>query len=211
MVDLDPTVKHLAWLPLDQDLGREYWEAMELAGEFASANHHVIHERIAKAAGLTPIGSVENHHNFAWREDIMVNGVKKEVIVHRKGATPAQKGTLGVIPGTMADAGYVVVGKGNMNSMNSASHGGGRLMSRTKAKRTITPQQKADYLQQHGIHLFGGGLDEAPQAYKSIKDVIDAQKDLVDIIGTFQPKIVRMASEENSHYRPIPKGIEDGE
>jgi tRNA-splicing ligase RtcB (3'-phosphate/5'-hydroxy nucleic acid ligase) len=212
MADLDKAVKHLAWLPLDQDLGREYWESMELAGEFASANHHIIHQRIAKAAGLIPIGSVENHHNFAWRETILVNGIEKEVIVHRKGATPAQNGTLGVIPGTMADAGYIVVGKGNMNSLNSASHGSGRLMSRTNAKKTITPIQQADYLQQRGIHLFGGGLDEAPQAYKSIRDVIEAQKDLVEIIGKFQPKIVRMASEENSHRRTaMPKGIVEGE
>lgn len=212
MPDLDSTVKHLAWLPLDQDLGREYWESMELAGEFASANHHVIHKRVAKAAGLEPIGSVENHHNVAWREKVIINGIEKEVIVHRKGATPAQNGTLGVIPGTMADSGYIVIGRGNMNSLNSASHGGGRLMSRTNAKKTITPFQQADYLKQRGIHLFGGGLDEAPQAYKSIKDVIDAQKDLVDIIGKFQPKIVRMASEENSRHRTtMPKGIVEGE
>lgn len=212
MPDLDKAVKHLAWLPLDQDLGREYWESMELAGEFASVNHHVIHKRVAKAAGLEPIGSVENHHNFAWREKIIVNGLEKEVIVHRKGATPAQNGTLGVIPGTMADPGYIVIGKGNMHSLNSASHGGGRLMSRTNAKKTITPIQQADYLKQRGIRLFGGGLDEAPQAYKSIKDVIDAQKDLVDIIGKFQPKIVRMASEENIRPRTsMPKGIVEGE
>lgn len=212
MVDLDSAVKHLAWLPLDQDLGREYWESMELAGEFASANHHVIHSKVAKAAGLIPVGSVENHHNFAWRENINLNGINKEVIVHRKGATPAQSGVLGIIPGTMADAGYVVVGKGNMDSLNSASHGSGRRMSRTNAKKTITAKQQADYLQQYGIHLYGGGLDEAPQAYKSIEDVIEAQKDLVDIIGKFQPKIVRMASEENSRHRAsMPRGIADGE
>jgi tRNA-splicing ligase RtcB len=212
MPDLDSSVKHLAWLPLDQDLGREYWESMELAGEFASANHHVIHERVSKAAGLTPIASVENHHNFAWREKIIVNGIEQEVIIHRKGATPAQKGTLGVIPGTMADAGYVVVGKGNINSLNSASHGSGRCMSRTNAKKMITPSEQTDYLERLGIQLFGGGLDEAPQAYKSIENVIDAQKDLVDIIGKFQPKIVRMASEENLRRRAkMPKGIIEGE
>ncbi len=212
MPNLDSSVQHLAWLPLDQDLGREYWESMELAGEFASANHHVIHQRVAEAAGLTPIGSVENHHNFAWREKIILNGIEKELIVHRKGATPAQKGVLGVIPGTMADAGYVVIGKGNVDSLNSASHGSGRLMSRTNAKKTITPIQQATYLEQRGIHLVGGGLDEAPQAYKSIDAVMDAQKDLVDVIGKFQPKIVRMASEENSNHRArMPKGIVEGE
>jgi tRNA-splicing ligase RtcB len=212
MPNLDSSVKHLAWLPLDHDLGREYWESMELAGEFASANHHVIHKRVAKAAGLLPIGSVENHHNFAWREKIIVNGIEKEVIVHRKGATPAQEGALGVIPGTMADAGYVVVGKGNMSSLNSASHGGGRLMSRTNAKKMISTTQQTDYLQQRGIQLFGGGLDEAPQAYKSIDAVMNAQNDLVDIIGKFQPKIVRMASDDNLQRRyKMPKGIVEGE
>jgi tRNA-splicing ligase RtcB len=212
MVNLDPAVKHLAWLPLDQDLGREYWESMELAGEFASANHHVIHERVAKAVGLQPIGSIENHHNFAWREKIKINEVEKEVIVHRKGATPAQLGVLGVIPGTMADSGYVVMGKGNMNALNSASHGSGRRMSRTNAKRNITSQQQSDYLQKRSVHLVGGGLDEAPQAYKSIEDVMEAQKDLVTIIGKFQPRIVRMAPEESPRYRKsMPQGIVEGE
>lgn len=209
---LDPAVKHLAWLALDQDTGREYWESMELAGEFASANHHVIHERVAKAAGLTAVGSVENHHNFAWREKIIVNGVEKEVIVHRKGATPAGKGVLGIIPGTMADPGYLVVGKGNAKALNSASHGSGRRMSRAQAKKTISQQQHVDYLKQRGIQLIGGGLDESPQAYKPIEDVIVAQKDLVDILGKFQPKIVRMASDDKLRRKErMPRGIVEGQ
>ncbi len=211
---LDPSVKHLSWLRLDHDFGREYWDSMELAGAFASANHHVIHERVAKAAGITAVASIENHHNFAWREQISVNGVAKEAIVHRKGATPAQKGVLGIIPATMADTGYVVMGKGNANSLNSASHGSGRQMSRTSAIKSITSEQQADYLAQHNIHLIGGGLDEAPQAYKPIAEVINAQKDLVEILGKFQPKIVRMASkeEENTFRRkPVPQGIAEGE
>ena len=195
MPDLDPTVKHLAWLPLDQDVGREYWESMELAGAFASACHHVIHQQIATAAGLTSLASVENHHNFAWREKITLNGAEKEVIVHRKGATPAGKGVLGIIPGTMADPGYVVIGKANNHALNSASHGSGRLMNRSTAKNNITPEQLTTYLKSRGVHLIGGGLDEAPQAYKPINSVMEAQKDLVDIIGKFQPKIVRMAAE----------------
>jgi len=193
MTELDQSVKHLAWLPLDQDLGREYWESMQLAGEYASANHHVIHQRISQAIGLTPIAVVENHHNFAWREKILINGKEKEAIVHRKGATPAGKNIVGVIPGTMADPGYLVVGKGNADSLNSASHGSGRLMSRTQAKKTITHKQQAEYLLKQGIDLIGGGLDEAPQAYKPIDAVMHEQKDLVDVLGKFYPKIVRMA------------------
>ncbi len=210
MSELDESVKHLAWLLLDREEGQEYWEAMELAGQFASANHHVIHARIAKAAGLKSIAAIENHHNFAWREDIIVNGVTKEAIVHRKGATPAGKGVLGIIPGTMADKGFVVVGKGNAESLNSASHGSGRQMSRSNALQTITPQQQAEYLAERGITLIGGGLDEAPQAYKPIQKVIEAQRDLVDVIGTFQPLIVRMAVDKPlNSIKPLPEGIVD--
>jgi len=207
---LDESVKHLAWLLLDREEGQEYWEAMQLAGEFASANHHVIHARIAKAAGLESIAAIENHHNFAWRENIIIDGVTKEAIVHRKGATPAGEGVLGIIPGTMADQGFVVVGKGNLESLNSASHGSGRQMSRSSALQTITPQQQEEYLAERGVTLIGGGLDEAPQAYKSIQKVIDSQKDLVDIIGTFQPLIVRMAVDKPlSRIKPVPEGIVD--
>ncbi len=210
--ELDQSVKHLAWLPLDQDIGREYWDAMELAGEFASANHHVIHKRIGESLGITPIATVENHHNFAWREKIMVDGKETEAIVHRKGATPAGSGVLGIIPGTMADSGYLVVGKGHPDSLNSASHGSGRLMARTKAKQNITHEQHAEYLLKHGIDLIGGGLDEAPQAYKAIDAVMEEQKDLVDVLGKFQPKIVRMAAEEDqSRSSKLPKGIVEGE
>lgn len=210
MPNLDESVKHLAWLSLDSEEGQEYWKFMQLAGEFASANHHVIHARIAKAAGLTSIAAIENHHNFAWSEKVMVNGVEKEAIVHRKGATPAGKGMLGIIPGTMADLGYVVVGKGNSASLNSAAHGSGRQMSRRKAISTITKEQHADYLRKKGVTLIGGGLDESPQAYKPIEKIMEAQNDLVDIIGTFQPRIVRMAEDKSlKHYRRAPKGVID--
>ncbi len=212
LAGLDPAVKHLAWLSLDQDVGKEYWDAMQLAGEFASANHHVIHQRISQAIGVTPLAQVENHHNFAWREKISVNGQEKEVIVHRKGATPAGHNVLGIIPGTMADPGYLVVGKGHPDSLNSASHGSGRQMSRTQAQKTITHQQHLQYLSDEGVNLIGGGLDEAPQAYKPIDAVMEEQKDLVDVLGKFQPKIVRMAPAEklNSRYT-LPSGIVEGE
>ncbi len=209
---LDHSVRHLAWLSLDEDDGKQYWEAMQLAGAFASANHHVIHERIAKAANLAPIATVENHHNFAWKETIVVDGKEKEAIVHRKGATPAGQGVLGIIPGTMADPGYLVMGKGNPDALNSASHGSGRQMARTKAKKTISHDAHMAYLSQHGIDLIGGGLDEAPQAYKPIDVVMNEQKDLVEILGKFQPTIVRMANEENFPSRSrLPKGIVEGE
>ncbi len=212
MPDLPEGVKHLAWLPLDSEAGQEYWLAMHLAGEFASANHHVIHERVARAAGLEPIATVENHHNFAWRETIKIDGEKREAIVHRKGATPAGAGVLGIIPGSMGDAGYVISGKGSNAALNSASHGAGRRMSRNKARQTITPQQQKDYLKKSGVTLIGGGLDESPQAYKRIEDVIAAQADLVQIIGRLQPRIVRMADDsKHCKKQPVPRGIVDAE
>jgi tRNA-splicing ligase RtcB len=212
MPGLPDFVKHLAWLSLDREAGQEYWHAMHLAGEFASANHHVIHERVAQAAGLTPVASIENHHNFAWRETVKVDGHKQEAIVHRKGATPAGKGVLGIIPGTMADVGYVVMGKGEPASLQSASHGGGRAMSRNQAKKNIRPKEQTDYLKSRGVTLIGGGLDEAPQAYKRIETVIAAQRNLVDIIGEFQPKLVRMATDTPPwKQKSVPTGVVDAE
>ena len=188
---LPSNVKHLAWLEMDSAEGQEYWLSMQLAGQFASANHAVIHNRIAAHTGFHPLGVVENHHNFAWKE--MVDD--KEVIVHRKGATPADEGVLGIIPGSMGDSGFVVRGKGNADALNSASHGAGRKMSRRAAKNAIDKRDQLKYLKDRQIELIGGGLDEAPQAYKNIKRVIEAQSDLVDIIGEFQPRIVRMADD----------------
>lgn len=190
--NLDKSVRHLAWLPMDWDMGREYWFSMQLAGKFAAANHEVIHDRLAKAINQKPAIVVENHHNFAWKEQVIVDGEEKEVIVHRKGATPAGQGVLGIIPGSMGDSGFVVRGKGKNDSINSASHGAGRLMSRSTARQTITKHMRNAYLKERGITLIGGDIDESPQAYKSISDVIKAQSELVDIVGEFKPIMVRM-------------------
>jgi len=179
---------NLAWLHLAEEEGWEYWLSMNLAGEYASACHHVIHAKIAKQLGRKPLHMVENHHNFAWKE--VHEG--KELIVHRKGATPAGKDVLGIIPGSMTAPGYIVKGRGEAASLNSASHGAGRRMSRTAALKSITHKALNDELQKCGIKLIGGGLDEAPFAYKDITEVMNAQKQLVDTIGLFHPKIVKM-------------------
>lgn len=186
---LPKEAKHLAWLDLDSEEGQEYWLAMNLAGDYASACHDHIHKRLSKALGEKHIAKVENHHNFAWKEQLE-NG--ENVIVHRKGATPAGKSVLGIIPGSMTAPGFIVRGKGNITSLNSASHGAGRTMSRTKAKNSITQSELKKILKNEGVELIGGGLDEAPLAYKNIHDVMDAQRNLVDVLGTFLPKIVRM-------------------
>lgn len=190
--ELDKSVRHLAWLSLDSEEGLEYWLSMELAGRFASANHYIIHKRMAAAVGLKEVAVVENHHNFAWREKLPDG---RKVIVHRKGATPASAGVLGVIPGSMGDAGYVVRGRGVSESLESASHGAGRRMSRKAAINSISKRERDEYLKTRGVTLLGGGLDESPQAYKPIDEVIAAQHDLVEVVGKFAPKIVRMADE----------------
>ncbi|MCS6773795.1 MAG: RtcB family protein [Thermoflexales bacterium] len=190
--ELPKELAHLAWLDIDSEPGQEYWIAMNLAGRFASANHRVIHTQIARASGLDILATVENHHNFAW-EERLPDG--RKVFVHRKGATPAGKGELGVIPGTMGDPGYVVRGKGNPASLNSASHGAGRQMSRNQAFNAITKKMRDAYLRERGVKLLGGGLDESPQAYKRIDEVIAAQSDLIDVIARFQPRLVMMTDD----------------
>lgn len=185
---LPKQVQHLAWLDLNTHDGQEYWMAMNLAGEYAKACHDDIHRRIAKALGKRIVTTIENHHNFAWKE--MVNG--KECIVHRKGATPASEGQLGIIPGSMTAPGVIVMGKGNPESLNSASHGAGRLFSRAKCKATFTQSDIKKELKKHEVQLIGGNIDEAPMAYKNINTVMELQKELVNVMGTFTPKIVRM-------------------
>lgn len=180
--------KNLAWLDLNTHDGQEYWLAMNLAGDYASACHHDIHKRLGKALGSRPLAMVENHHNFAWKE--IVNG--EELVVHRKGATPAQKGVLGIIPGSMTAPGFIVRGTGNKHSLQSASHGAGRQLSRRKAKQTITQSDIKKQLKEHGVTLIGGGIDEAPMAYKNIHQVMSNQTELVEVVGSFTPKIVRM-------------------
>ncbi len=160
-------------------------------GRFASANHHVIHNRVTKLAGAQSLATIENHHNFAWKEEH--NG--QTMYVHRKGATPAGKGDLGVIPGNMADSCFVVRGKGQPGSLNSASHGAGRRMSRTKAKQEFNWGEWKEHLNKKNVRLLAGGLDEVPGAYKNIHDVMAAQTDLVDVVAEFMPRIVMMCGD----------------
>ncbi len=185
---LEGSVADLAWLDLGSEEGEEYWLSMQLAGRFASANHAVIHDKVSKALGEDVLAKVENHHNFAWKE--RVEG--REAIVHRKGATPAGMGVMGVIPGSMGDPGYVVRGRGDERSLNSAAHGAGRLMSRSAAFKSLSEERWREYLAERGVTLIGGSLDEAPMAYKDIEAVVGLQGDLVDLVGRFTPKIVRM-------------------
>jgi tRNA-splicing ligase RtcB len=191
---LPSTAANLAWLDLSTEEGQMYWIAMNIAGDYSSANHEQIHTRIAKDLGEDPLFKVENHHNFAWKEKLE-DGT--EVIVHRKGATPASEGVLGIIPGSMTAPGFVVKGKGSSDSLNSASHGAGRLMSRSAAKNCITNKMVRQELERAGVELMGGGLDEAPMVYKDIHKVMAGQEDLVEVLGEFTPKIVRMCGDDS--------------
>jgi len=191
--ELPKELSSLAWFSLDSAEGKEYWAAMELMGRYAAANHELIHRSILRNLGAAAIGDVENHHNFAWRETHTINGAPRNVVVHRKGATPAAAGVLGVIPGSMAAPGFVVRGRGVAESLSSASHGAGRAMSRTKANETFTRKALADLLEERGVRLLSAGLDECPLAYKDIHAVMAAQKDLVEVLAVFMPRLVKMA------------------
>jgi len=184
--------KHLAWLDLDSEEGNEYWLSMNLAGEYAKACHDRIHQNLCHALGFSVLAKVENHHNFAWKEKLHDG---EEFVVHRKGATPAAAGILGIIPGSMTAPGYIVSGVGNEASLNSAAHGAGRKMSRQKAKSSITMSSLKKVLQSEKVTLIGGSPEEAPDAYKDIDAIMKSQTTLVNIEGKFHPRIVRMAKD----------------
>jgi tRNA-splicing ligase RtcB (3'-phosphate/5'-hydroxy nucleic acid ligase) len=189
---LPKELKQLAWLSLADAEGQEYWAAMSLMGLYAAANHALIHRHIARKLGMDPILEIENHHNFAWKDFCEIEGKRREVIVHRKGATPAGTGVLGIIPGSMASPGFVVRGKGSPESLCSASHGAGRVMSRTKALQSFTWSATRKLLADRGVELLSAGLDEVPGVYKDIHLVMSAQTDLVEVLGRFDPKLVKM-------------------
>ena len=191
--NLPKELKHLAWLTFDEEDGQEYWNAMNLMGRYAAANHELIHKHIAKKVGARVMLDIENHHNFAWKETHVVNGEAKELIVHRKGATPAGKGVLGIIPGSMASPGFLVRGKGEPASLLSASHGAGRVMSRKKALQSFTWSGTKKLLKERGVELLSAGLDEVPGVYKDIHTVMAAQTDLVEVLARFDPKLVKMS------------------
>lgn len=189
---LPSLLKHLAWLSLDDEEGQEYWAAMNLMGRYAAANHALIHQHIARSLGSDAIVEIENHHNFAWPERHVIDGADREGIVHRKGATPGGAGVLGIIPGSMASPGFVVRGRGQTESLHSASHGAGRVMSRTKALQSFTWSAVKNLLAERDVTLISAGLDEVPGVYKDIATVMAAQTDLVDVLGRFDPKLVKM-------------------
>ncbi|HEY9075525.1 MAG TPA: RtcB family protein [Anaerolineaceae bacterium] len=173
------------WLPLDSAAGEEYWQVMTLMGRYAQANHHLIHDLFLRQSGLAQIARWENHHNFAFIEDGLV--------VHRKGATPAHQGQVGIIPGSSGTTSYLVEGLGSETSLKSSSHGAGRPRSRTASIKQFDAERFNRHMQAQDIMSFGVAQDETFLAYKDIETVIAAQEgSLVRIIARMHPSIVIM-------------------
>jgi tRNA-splicing ligase RtcB len=198
-----------ALLALDQPLGHDYWELMQLAGEYAYAGREWVARKVVALLGGTELELVHNHHNFAWRE---THGGREYVVV-RKGATPAFPGQRGFVGGTMGDDAVILEGaRGDSErqraALYSTVHGAGRVMSRTEARgkvnrktgEVVRPGRVTwDMLRQwvggKGVILRGGGLDESPHAYRRLPDVLKAQGDTVTVLHTLTPIIVVMAGE----------------
>jgi tRNA-splicing ligase RtcB len=182
--------KFYEWLDLDSEAGQEYWQAMELACAFARANHEVIHASLLRRSKLTAATVIENHHNFAE--------IQGDEVIHRKGATPAGPGVLGVIPGSMASPSYIVAGRGVAASLNSASHGAGRRGSRTAAKNSIAIKDVHRLLKEQDVLVEGLSVDEAPQAYKDIERVMQIQVEagLIEPLARMRPVAVIMSGDK---------------
>lgn len=178
------------WLPLHSALGQEYLAAMQLMGAYARANHDLIHDHFVASAGLGQQRRVWNRHNYAW--------IEEEGVIHRKGATPAEAGTIGLIPGSSGTASYLVRGLGNEESLHSSSHGAGRWFSRTEAKRRHDEEAFRRHMAALDILHFGLEPDETFQAYKDIEMVIGLQEGiLVEVIARMTPKVVLMGGKSD--------------
>lgn len=177
--------KGYGWFELGSDLGEEYLRVMTLMGDYAHANHELIHQRFAEVSGLAPVETHWNRHNYAWVDE-------HRRVVHRKGATPAEKGQIGIIPGSSGSDSYLVVGKGNEASYQSASHGAGRPFSRTAAKKVFDQRAFSEHMSRNGITYHGVAPDESVAAYKDIHEVMAAQSDLVEVVAKMRPRVVVM-------------------
>jgi len=181
--------ENLAYLPEGTSHFGEYVKAVGWAQDFARINREVMMRAVVGALrGLdlpefsAELEVVNCHHNYVARE----NHFGKNVWVTRKGAVRAREGDLGIIPGSMGARSYIVRGKGNAQSYNSCSHGAGRMMSRTEARRRFTVEQHAEATRGVECRKDRDVIDETPGAYKPIDAVMEAQSDLVDIAHTLR-------------------------
>jgi tRNA-splicing ligase RtcB (3'-phosphate/5'-hydroxy nucleic acid ligase) len=200
-------------LGLEQPIGHDYWHLMNLAGRYAYAGREWVARKVVEILGANEMELVHNHHNFAWKETH--NG--EEVVVVRKGATPAFPGQKGFVGGSMGDDAVIVQGATpdvaspeiaavQREALFSTVHGAGRVMSRTAAagKRNrktgqvlspgrVTPEMMHDWVKEKGVILRGGGLDESPHVYRRLPEVLAAQEGTVEVLHTLRPLVVVMA------------------
>ena len=201
-------------LDIAQPVGHDYWHLMSLAGRYAYAGREWVARKVVSILGAREVELVHNHHNFAWKE----THEGEEVVVVRKGATPAFPGQLGFIGGSMGDDAVIVrgavvredetpeVGAAQRDALYSTVHGAGRIMSRTAAagkrkRRTgevitpgrITPEMMREWVTEKGVVLRGGGLDESPHVYRRLPEVLAAQEGTIEVLHTLRPLIVVMA------------------
>jgi len=191
-----PKEWQLAFFPMDSQVAKRYRSEMEYCVEFALANREMMIEQIKRAFNDVLGVGFDNYDkliNIAHNYAAMENHFKQNVMVHRKGATQAREGQLGIIPGSQGTKSYIVKGKGNRESFMSCSHGAGRRMGRKQAVRELKLEEEQALLDQQGIiHSIAEtkDLDEAPSAYKNIDVVMDNQKDLADIVVELSPLAV---------------------
>jgi tRNA-splicing ligase RtcB len=202
-----------ALLSLDAPIGQDYWALMTLAGEYAYAGREWVARKVVALLDGRELELVHNHHNFAWKE----THDGREVVVVRKGATPAFPGQKGFIGGSMGDDAVIVQGTSapgtsiesrQRDALFSTVHGAGRVMSRTQAagkrnRRTgqvlrpglVSPAMMDAWVREKGVLLRGGGLDESPHVYRRLPDVLQAQEGTVEVLHTLRPLIVVMAGD----------------
>jgi tRNA-splicing ligase RtcB len=179
---------NLAYFPKDTEHFNDYWKAVSWAQKFASLNREIMMKNVVAAVSKHLLKEIELdiqvncHHNYVAIE----HHYGEDVYITRKGAIRAREGELGIIPGSMGTKSFIVSGKGNKESFCSSSHGAGRKMSRTAAKKTFTVEQHIEATKGIECRKDVSVIDETPGAYKSIDDVMNAQKELVDIVHTLR-------------------------
>jgi tRNA-splicing ligase RtcB (3'-phosphate/5'-hydroxy nucleic acid ligase) len=202
-------------LDLSDPIGHDYWQLMNLAGEYAYAGREWVARKVVALLGGEELELVHNHHNFAWKEAHHGD----EVVVIRKGATPAFPGQKGFVGGSMGDDAVIVQGMPadqaspevmalQESALFSTVHGAGRVMSRTAAagkrnrrsgrqlsRGAISPNMMRDWVREKGVILRGGGVDESPHVYRRLPDVLSAQRGTVDVLHVLRPLIVVMAGD----------------
>ena len=188
-----PKEWELAFLPMDSEQGFNYMKEMQYCVDFALANRWLMMDRIKTIIENITHATFDEMINIAHNYARMENHFGKNVLVHRKGATSAKEGEIGIIPGSQGTASYIVKGRGNKESFQSCSHGAGRKMGRKEAQRTLNLEEEQSKLDKQGIlHAIRGvrDLDEASGAYKSIDIVMKEQEDLVEAIVELTPLAV---------------------